>query len=108
MSLHYQRGNEIGPDLHFTPQSPLVKLLDQNPGAYVYADIQQTLRGSFVVVEVLLPKSDDLYVAGRIPYEFALYLSHQLQDDRQVLTSQGLVAPLLQIVNRNGMGSLTY
>lgn len=94
MSLHYQQGNQIGPDLKFTPDSPLVNLLAQNPKAQVYADVQRTSDGDSVIVEALLPE-DRLFVAGRISLEQALFLSRQLQDDRQVPTCQGAVTPPL-------------
>ncbi|HLD05794.1 MAG TPA: hypothetical protein VJG90_08805 [Candidatus Nanoarchaeia archaeon] len=104
MSLHYQQGNQIGADLKFTPESPLVKLLARRPEAYIYAGIQETPIGSCVVVEAFLPRQRKVFVAGRISLSQALSLSHQLQDDRQIRTSQGLVTPHLAESNPESYG----
>src|SRR3989344_3403807 len=104
MTTHYQHGNQIGDDLKFTQNSPIVRLLAKRPEAYVYAGIQETSSGSCVVVEAFLPDQRKVFVAGRIPLPQALSLSHQLQDDRQVQTSQGPVSPPLAQSNPDQYG----
>ena len=65
MPTHHQRGNHIGTDLKFTPDSPIVRLLMEKPDAQIYAGIQTTCRGSYAVLEVLLPEGE-LCVTSRL------------------------------------------